>query len=44
MINIQTTVIVAVAQLFVGEVMNSMCLKCNKEENETELAYIMENS
>ena len=44
MINIQITVTVAVAQLFVGEVVNSMCLKFKKEENETELANIMENS
>jgi hypothetical protein len=36
MINIQTTVTVAVAQLFMGEVINSMCLMFKKEEDETE--------
>jgi hypothetical protein len=38
MINIQTRARV------VGEVIDSMCLKFKKEENETELANIMENS
>ena len=42
MINIQTKVTLAVAQLFVGEGFNSWLR--SKEEEETELANIMENS
>ena len=44
MINIQKTVTEGVAQLFVGEVSNSIWLKSIREEDEIELTTIMEGS
>ncbi len=44
MTNIQTTVTIAVAPLFVNEVINLICLPSKKEGCEMELANITESS